>query len=253
MERELKDKIVVITGGACGIGFSIAEKYLQNQVAAVIILDTQQEKGEKSTNILNEKYGDKAIFKKCDVTTDLDLIYCEIIDAYKYVDILINNAGISERDNPRLTMNVNALAPIEWTLKFRKHMSKENGGKGGTILNMGSLFGIRSSYFGPVYQASKHALNGFTKAIGHQFNFDNSGVRVIALCPGFTTTSLVKKYLDEDAEKNIPSHILEFVRSMKFQSVDAVSNAAVDIFVKAETGTIWVIENNVLLQHEYEM
>lgn len=175
----------------------------------------------------------------------MNTIYKEVIDAYKYVDVLVNNAGILNDIAWKKCIDINVTYLIGWTIKFWEQMRKDKGGKGGTIINLASIYGFRIDPYLPVYQASKFAVIGFTKSLGHKYNFENYGIRVIAICPGFTHTNLTAvdnlATWDDDKKKE---DFLKFLDTNHWQEVDAVGKAAVEIFERADSGTAWLIEGN---------
>ncbi|XP_014362115.2 15-hydroxyprostaglandin dehydrogenase [NAD(+)] [Papilio machaon] len=237
MARELQNKTIVITGGAMGIGYAIAENFLQKNPRVVIILDINENLGNEAINKLAVKYGkNKAVFYKCDVTIDLEIIFDKIIEEFTTVDVLVNNAGISNA-HLRKTIDTNVIALMEWSLKFWKHMRKDESGKGGTIINVASIYGYRIDPYVPVYQASKFAVMGFTKSLGHVKNFTKYGVRVVAICPGFTSdTNLGSTTVLPELMENFK------VDQQLWQKPEAVGKAAVEVFENADSGTAWLIE-----------
>ncbi|XP_013199521.1 15-hydroxyprostaglandin dehydrogenase [NAD(+)] [Amyelois transitella] len=244
MDRSIRDKVVVITGAAEGLGYTFADVYLQNGAKAIAILDINEKLGTTAANTLNKKYGaNKATFFKCDVITDLESVSKRVIDTYKTVDVLINNAGILNDFAVKKTIDINVLALIEWSLKFWEHMRKNKGGNGGTIINLASIYGYRVDQYLPVYQASKFAVMGFTKSLGHQYNYERSGVRVYAICPGFTETSLVKEVRVSN-EARLQQDMDNFLKQQLWQKPEAVGRAAVETFSRADSGTAWLIEGN---------
>ncbi|XP_030035308.1 15-hydroxyprostaglandin dehydrogenase [NAD(+)]-like [Manduca sexta] len=243
MERDLKNKVVVITGGAQGIGHAIAIKFL-TQSAKVIILDLNERKGNEVVKTLAAKFGDDRVaFIKCDVTKDLDEVSSKIFKDYKHIDVLVNNAGIANELDLRAILEVNTIAVIEWTMKFREHMRTDKGGKGGTIINMSSLYGYVCDAFLPFYKASKHAVLGFTKTIGHERNYSMTGVRVVAICPGYTKSQLTDNIKNKDVK--IPEEdkedYAEYVKTMLWQEVDVVGNATEEVFRVADSGSSWAV------------
>ncbi|XP_026729165.1 15-hydroxyprostaglandin dehydrogenase [NAD(+)]-like [Trichoplusia ni] len=240
MAADLRNKVVVITGGAEGIGFEIADKYLQKGASITILLDINERLGEDAVKKLTTTYGkNKALFIKCDVTSDADKVSKKIFDNYK-VDVLVNNAGILNENLLKKTIDINVTAVVEWGLTFWHHMRKDKGGNGGTIINLASIYGYRVDQFLPIYQASKFAVMGFTKSLGHVANYTRSGVRVVAICPGFTETKLTDQPPIRDMGQN--DEFEKFLKSQEWQKVEAVGNAAVDIFQRAGSGSAWLIE-----------
>ncbi|XP_023943587.2 15-hydroxyprostaglandin dehydrogenase [NAD(+)]-like [Bicyclus anynana] len=242
MARNLKNKVVVITGGSVGIGYEIADRYLQKGAKVAILLGTTEARGLESSKNLCTKYGaNRAVFMKCNVTKDLDTVYPKIVSTYETVHVLVNNAGILNDQRIRDTININVQALIDWSLKFWQYMRMDKGGKGGTIINLASIYGYRVDQYLPVYQASKFAVMGFTKSLGHTYNYNRSGVRVLGICPGYTDTALVHdlKTWDDDS---IAKDYGVFLKKQLWQKVDSVGKAAVDVFENANSGTAWLIE-----------
>ncbi|VVC86618.1 unnamed protein product [Leptidea sinapis] len=240
MSKDIKNKVVLVTGGAIGIGYAIADRFLQKGAKTVIIIDINEKLGKDAVTSLNSKYGtNKATFYKCDVTSP-ETTWSEITDTYKDVDVLVNNAGILNDKEVKKTIDINVTALIEISLMFWEYNRMDKSGKGGTIINLASIYGFRIDQFLPVYQASKYAVMGFTKSLGHKYNFKRSGVRVMAICPGFTESKLTENFIVWDDK--IQDAFLEFTKDKLWQKVDSVGKAAVEIFEKAESGTAWLIE-----------
>ncbi|XP_026324878.1 15-hydroxyprostaglandin dehydrogenase [NAD(+)]-like [Hyposmocoma kahamanoa] len=241
MSRDIKNKTVAITGAAEGLGLEIAGNYLKHGAKVVIILDINEKLGFEAVKALNSKFGSgKAVFIKCDVTTDLERAYNEMVDKFKTIDVLFNNAGILNEGLLKKTIDINVTALIEWSMKFFEHMRTDKGGHGGTIINLASIYGFRIDQYMPIYNASKFAVMGFTKSLGHEYNFKKFGVRVVAICPGFTDTKLVAdpKSIVPEQQEDFSS----FVKNTVWQKPEAVARAAVEVFQKADSGTAWLIE-----------
>ncbi|XP_026753537.2 15-hydroxyprostaglandin dehydrogenase [NAD(+)]-like [Galleria mellonella] len=242
MARELKNKVIVITGAAEGLGLIMAEVFLEKGAKTVVILDINEKLGADAARSLNSKYGDgKAAFFKCDVIADLETISKKLFDTYKTVDVLVNNAGILDDFAVKKTIYINVLALIEWSNKFWEHMRKDKGGKGGTIINLASIYGFRVDQFLPVYQASKFAVMGFTRSLGHKYNYERSGVRVVAICPGFTVTKLTTEVKASD-EQVVQRDWEAFLKGNLWQKPESVGKAAAEIYERADSGTAWLIE-----------
>ncbi|CAG9795468.1 unnamed protein product [Diatraea saccharalis] len=247
MEKDLKNKIVVVTGASRGIGLSIVEAFLLEQVKKAIILDINSDAGINTTKQLNSKFGEgKVDFFQCDISVDVDTVFDKIVQKYKTIDILVNNAGTVNENSIRQTMNVNVVGTVDLTMKFWNYARKDKGGSGGTVINIASVSGFRVDPFSPFYKASKYAVIGFTRTIGHTVNYQQTAVRVIGICPGYTKTNMGNNIsLHESRIFHAP--ILEkFKKKAIWQEVDAVSKAAVEIFKKADSGTMWLIEGGVL-------
>lgn len=241
MEKILKNKVVVITGGAAGIGYEIADQYLKKDAKVTILLDIDEKQGTEAAKTLCTKYGaNKAVFIKCDVTKDSETVSTKIFDTYNTVDVLVNNAGLHKEKLGKKTIETNVWALIDWSLKFWEHMRTDKNGKGGTIINLASIYGFRVDQYIPIYQASKFAVMGFTKSLGHAYNYERSGVRVVAICPGYTETNLIAEPTTWDDA--CLADYQTFMKKQLWQKVDSVGKAAVEVFEKANSGTAWVIE-----------
>ncbi|KAJ2939826.1 hypothetical protein O0L34_g18020 [Tuta absoluta] len=249
MSRTIKNKVVVVTGGARSIGYEIAAYFLNNGASRVIILDIIEDVGQKAVADLAKEYGDKVDFIKCDVTQDLEKVSKFIFDKYKTVDVLVNNAGICDEFDVKKTIAINTTALIEWSFKFCEHMRIDKGGKGGTILNVASIYGFRSDPYLPIYKASKHAVMGFTKTLGHADNFKRYGVRVVAICPGYTKTSLPILEKPSLPDEKTAEEYVRFLSSpgTLWQTAEDVGKAAVEVFEIADSGTAWLIEGGKLV------
>ncbi|CAH0397747.1 unnamed protein product [Chilo suppressalis] len=244
MERNLENKTVIITGGARGIGYSTADKFLKKGARHVIILDINEKQGQASAETLKSKYGvDKVEFYKCDVTSDLEPVTKKIFDKHGYIDVLVNNAGIYNEFMLQKTIAINVTAVMEWSVKFFERMRKDKGGNGGTVINIASIYGFRVDPFIPIYQGSKFAVMGFTRSFGHPYRYEKYGVRVVAVCPGLTHTKLtVRSKMSDDP--SVQKDFEDTLETALWQQIEAVSNAIVDVFEKGNSGTAWLIEGS---------
>ncbi|XP_061704582.1 15-hydroxyprostaglandin dehydrogenase [NAD(+)]-like [Cydia pomonella] len=241
MSKDIQGTTVVVTGGASGIGFAIADAFLQHGAHRVILLDLNTQQADQATTSLNAKHGNKAKYIQCDVTKDLDKVTKVILDTYKTVDVLVNSAGIVNERNPRKVIEINLTAVIEWSLKYLEIMRIDRGGKGGTIINMSSIYGFMVDPYLTAYKASKFGVLGFTKSKGHVYNFNKTGVRIFAICPGITSTNLVTDYKTWETEENQEDFVAMF-DGMPWQDANRVGQGAADVFQKADSGTAWLIQ-----------
>lgn len=168
----MNKKTVFITGAARGIGESIYKKLKTENYK--IIAPTRQEL-DLSDNASMYRY----------------------IEAHRNlkVDILINNAGINlptwidelTDENINQHTQINLISPIKLISAFVPHMKKN---KWGRIINISSIFGIVARGKQTMYTATKHGINGVTKALALELGPYN--ILVNSVCPGFTNTDLVK-------------------------------------------------------------
>ena len=201
----LKDKVVLISGGASGIGETIVENFLQ-QGSRVVFLDKEKELGLRLVSKL-KSYKYKAIFKECDLINidDLKSIINQIREEVGLISILVNNAASDERhDIDSVTpeywdnrMNVNLrhyFFTIQSVYKDMKQLGK------GTIVNIGSFSWMLGQGNMPGYTTAKSAIMGLTRTIARDLGVYN--IRVNCVVPGWIITERQKKlWLTPEIEK----------------------------------------------------
>ncbi|KAG6461821.1 15-hydroxyprostaglandin dehydrogenase [NAD(+)] [Manduca sexta] len=250
-ENDLNGKVAVVTGGAKGIGYAIADNYLKNGAKAVVVVDKKLPEGLNAEENLKFLYGeDKVFFIHGDVTTDLDKVWHIIFKKFDYVDILVNNAGILDESDPVGTIYTNTLAPMLWSEKFFEFMRKDKGGKGGTIMNVASVVSYFRNPFFWYYKTSKFALLGHTLGLGHEFNYQKSGVRVYAISPGFTYTDMTDQQMVIDEQLDV---FTKFREVLPWQTADVVGQASVTLYKTGKTGVGYTIEGGELSVSPYSL
>lgn len=186
MSTTFKDKVVIITGGANGIGKGIAKEFGQ-QGAIVCIADLDEEKGAHVQHQI-EIEGGKASFFKTNVKQEDDLINLiqHVKITYGKIDILINNAGIS-KFKPLFELSTQEFDDVIHTnlrsvfiasREAAKHMSN-----GGSIINMASTRAIMSEPNSESYAASKGGIVSLTHSLASSLQFNNITVNCIS--PGW--------------------------------------------------------------------
>ncbi|XP_078687823.1 15-hydroxyprostaglandin dehydrogenase [NAD(+)]-like [Branchiostoma floridae x Branchiostoma belcheri] len=189
---KLRGKVALVTGAAQGLGRGFTESMLQ-QGAKVALLDIKVLDGRKTTKELGLKYGqDKVLFLPCDVTDkgQMESAFQQVLSHFGQLDVVVNNAGVTEQENWELVLDINLRSVIQGTYLGLHHMSRERGGGGGLIINIASMAGLIAMFHGPVYTATKHGVVGLSRSLGTPFHFDRTGVRVCALCPTMTDTPI---------------------------------------------------------------
>ncbi len=211
MNKQLKDKVAIITGGTRGIGRAIAELFAQ-QGAKVIITGrsaTNSAADEINTNL---KPDNAVKYIGCDMANReaINALVETTLKDCGRIDILVNNAAITE-DTLFIRMsdeqwgsvidtNLNALFYL--TQPVVKAMSKQ---KSGAIINMSSVVGLHGNPAQVNYATTKAGLIGFTKSIAKEYG--RRGIRVNAIAPGFISTEMTDKLPEETQNKykeNIP-------------------------------------------------
>ncbi len=206
----LQDKVALITGGARGIGRSIA-LLLAREGADVAVADVNLAEAEK-TGAEIEALGRKSLAVNMDVTdlSKVEEAINKILDKFAKVDILVNNAGIT-KDNLLLRMgqaewdaviNVNLKGTFNCIKAVSKAMIKQRTGK---IINIASIIGIIGNAGQANYSASKAGIIALTKTAAKELASRNINVNAIA--PGFIQTDMTAKLSEELRQKmlaNIP-------------------------------------------------
>ncbi len=201
-------KVCVVTGGTRGIGFETVKAFLKEGYR-VVLYGSRQETVQKALTELN----DPNVSGKWTKLTDVEKMkedFKAIVDEFGSLDVLINNAGISDatpfekysEEHFDKVMDLNIKAPFACSLAALDFM-KEQGG--GVILNTSSMVGTYGQPSGVAYPTSKFAVNGFTKSLARELG--NYNIRVTAVAPGITETDMVKalpKEMIEPLIKMIP-------------------------------------------------
>ncbi len=211
MNKQLKDKVAIITGGTRGIGKAIAELYAA-QGAKVII--TGRSATSNAAAEINQAINpdNKVAYMACDLADKAAITnFLETVTKdYQRIDILINNAGITQ-DNLFIRMkeeewhdviNTNLNSLFYMTQPVIKTMSKQ---RSGCIINMTSVVGLHGNPAQVNYASAKAALVGFTKSLAKEYG--RRGIRVNAIAPGFIQTEMTDKLPEEIQNKykeNIP-------------------------------------------------
>lgn len=206
----LKDKVALITGGAQGIGRTIAETYAR-EGAKLALWDVNEENVKKTAEEIKAKYGVETHGGKVNVTSfeEVEAGMKAIVDALGRIDILVNNAGIT-KDNLLIRMSdaewdavlaVNLKGPFNCTKAAFSPMRKAGGGR---IINIASIVGLMGNAGQANYSASKGGLVAMTKTCAREFAKKN--ILVNAIAPGFIRTAMTDK-LSDDVKKALSAQI----------------------------------------------
>lgn len=199
-------KTVLITGGAGEIGENIVKAFAKKEYTVLLNYNKSEQKAKQIQKEITE-LGFSIEIYKADITKkqEVDNMIEEIINKHKKIDILINNAGISqfklfteiteeEWDN---MINTNLKSIYLVTQPVAKSMIKNHNG---AIINMSSIWGMVGASCETHYSAAKAGIIGLTKALAKELGPSN--IRVNAVAPGFIQTKM-NKSLEEEIVKQI--------------------------------------------------
>jgi len=203
MMKRAEGKVVLVTGGALGIGRETS-LLLAKEGAKVAVTDILDSKGQELIKEIIHA-GGIAKFWHLDVSNEKEVerVYNEVAKEFGKLDATVNNAGISGADKPthELTekewdtvMDVNVKGVFFCTKHAIAHLKKAGGG---SIINLSSIYGLVGAGDIPPYHASKGAVRLMTKNDALIYAKDN--IRVNSVLPGFIWTPLVEKMGKNDA------------------------------------------------------
>jgi len=201
---DFKDQVVLVTGGARGIGRAIALEFAKAG-ASVVIADINEEEAKKAALTI-EALARSTLSLRLDVTdyANVEEAVNKILDKFSKVDILVNNAGIT-KDNLLLRMsqadwdavlNVNLKGAFNCIRAVSRPMLKQRRGK---IVNIASIIGIIGNPGQANYSASKAGLIALTKTAAKELASRNINVNAVA--PGFIQTEMTDRLPEEVKQK----------------------------------------------------
>ncbi|MGF6991473.1 3-oxoacyl-[acyl-carrier protein] reductase [Lachnospiraceae bacterium PM6-15] len=207
---EFDGQVVIVTGSGSpkGIGKTIAKTFAK-QKAAVVIADIN-EAGVQETVDEIKAAGGEAMGVVVNVTSkeSVDAMVQAILEAYGRIDVLVNNAGISQKvtvedmtiEDMRRIFEVNMYGLFLCTQACMKPMREA---KYGRIVNLSSVSGKRGGgvFGGAHYSASKAAVLGFSKNLSREISAE--GITINSVCPGLINTEIWKSLPKADADKII--------------------------------------------------
>lgn len=204
----LVDRVVVITGGASGIGEAIVEAFAA-QHSRVAFLDLQVEAGQELAGRIEAAGARRPLFLPCDLT-DLDALHGALRTIEEHlgaVDVLVNNAGNDTRHTVEEVTSESWDRSIAVNLKQQFFVTQGvipgmRKAGGGSIINMSSISWVIPSTNVPVYVTAKAAIVGMTRTLAHELGKHN--IRVNCVMPGAIVTDRQRRlWLTEEYEAEI--------------------------------------------------
>ena len=220
----LDGKVAIITGGAGGMGKIHAKRFIE-EGAKVVIADINDE-GQELANEL----GDNSLFVKLDVTDEQSWkdVVNQTIDKFGKVDVLVNNAGISNYTSKVEEYDVNQykrmidINQLGVFLGMKHVMPNMKENKSGSIINISSISGLRATPNGIGYSASKFAVTGMTKSVA--LEVAELGIRVNSVHPGIIKTDMTNlDILPPEVAEVLQPHI-DRVPSKRMAEPEEVTN-----------------------------
>jgi D-xylose 1-dehydrogenase len=204
----LDGKVVLVTGGASGIGEAIVEAFVA-QKSRVLFCDVQDEVAQTLIERIRQPEYVPPQYFHCDLTNieELQQTLDRVLRSVPAIDVLVNNAGNDKRHN------IEEVTPDFWdwciqtNLKHQFFMAQAvlpgmRKAKRGAIINMGSIAWMIPSTGVPVYATAKAAIVGLTRTLAHEVG--GEGIRVNCVLPGAIFTERQRRlWLTDDYKKEI--------------------------------------------------
>lgn len=236
---------LLITGGATGLGKSIALVWAQNQKANVniCIADINQERGDATVAEL-KALGAGAFYAHCDISKqeDIDNLRLEIHQQWQGVDIVINNAGVAsggslkgeDIDQWQWIFDINLFGMVRVSQSFYDDFKTQGHGY---FINIASQAGLTPIPFMNSYNAVKSAVVGLSETMKLELAFDNIDVSVV--CPSFFKTNL-----DESMRTSEPAMKKMMDRAFDKSDISA-EQVAMAIYQQAQKRTFLILTHKL--------
>ena len=205
--KNFKEKVALVTGGASGIGFALADRFASVGMK-VVLADIEELALARAERTLKAK-GAPVLAVKTDVSKpeEVEELARLTYERFGAVHVLCNNAGVGAGgltwEQPltdwQWVLGVNLWGVIHGLHTFVPRMLAQ--GDEGHIINTASVAGLISSPYLSIYSATKHAVVAITESLRMELDSIGSQIRASVLCPGFVATSI------NESERNRPEHL----------------------------------------------
>lgn len=196
----MSNKVMIVSGGASGLGLAAAEKFAKNGYD-ITIVDIDKEKGKKAEQKIKD-LGQDAIFCNCDISKKNQVQEAAEATKEKFgrADVLINNAGLEIRGSILQCTEEDWDRTYDTNLKGIYYMSNafiptiiEQGS--GSVINTGSILGYRTVGERAAYSSSKGAIDTLTQTMA--FDLAEKNIRVNCVAPGAIDTPLLRGSIND--------------------------------------------------------
>lgn len=204
---ELEGKVVLVTGGSRGIGYSTAQ--LLSRAGAKVVITYLNSK--KKALSINNGLNDEITIFRADVSDEnqINEVVIKTVDKYDKIDVLVNNAGVlsdslllmTKTNSVKKMIDVNILGSYYTMRRVSKQMIKQKSGK---IINISSVVGRYGNSGQTAYSLTKSAIIGLTKSAAKELG--RFGITVNAVAPGLIETNM-SSHLSDSAKEELISNI----------------------------------------------
>ena len=199
----MSNKVMIVSGGASGLGLAAAEKFAKNGYN-IVLIDINEEKGKKAEEKIKDM-GVDAVFCLCDISNKEQVQKAAQATKEKFgrADVLINNAGLEVRGSILQCSEEDWVRLYDINLKGMYYMTKAfapmmiDQGKG-AIVNTGSILGYRTVGERAAYSSSKGAIDTLTRSMA--FDLAANNIRVNCVVPGAIDTPLLRGSINDSPD-----------------------------------------------------
>jgi NAD(P)-dependent dehydrogenase (short-subunit alcohol dehydrogenase family) len=243
MQANSETKNAIVTGGGSGLGLAIAEKFVQNNIRAIVI-----GRNKEKLDCAKEKLGElcEPVTYDLNVLSGIPKLVTDLVERFGNIDILVNNAGINfKKDFTEVTdeefqrvILTNLTAVFAISREVVKNMLKTKNGVVINISSMAAKYGL-PRVIG--YSASKTAIEGMTRAMATELS--PQGIRVNCIAPGFIETDMTATALNSDPDRK--NRVFARTPMGKMGVPEDIGDAALFLAsdnAKFITGTVLVVD-----------
>jgi len=258
--------VVLITGALTGIGRATALAFAR-EGARIVVSGRHDDKGNALVSELQE-IGAEATFIKSDVRHDDEVraLVDETVKQFGRLDVAVNNAGTEGNPGPLTDQTAESYAAtfdtnVLGTLLSMKHELRVMLPQGsGSIVNVSSTYGRAGAPGAALYVASKHAVEGFTKAAA--LEFAETGVRINVVAPGTTETGMLNRFTGTPENKADlisrvpmkriaqPEEIAEAILFLASNKASYITGASLAAVSRARASRLWLTRSSACSEPE---